>query len=212
MANILFQKTTYVSSQASLPLKMCWICNSLPRTVTMYDEYTHATICNTTEAPVNVFLHCTTVWLNNNSSVTKPLETGIPYSLKKGQEWLCANGSDANGSDAQSIHHAWQSNVWKVIDLKFTPTAKPRGGRRKGGRRARQKIERTEREREWDYSWGREREISSMCEPLTTSWHSSSVVLCLHACFTIGALWVCLNTSKQPEKQSERERDGGRKK
>lgn len=35
-----------------------------------------------------------------------------------GRERLCANGSEA-----QSIHHAWRSNVWEMIDLKFTPTA-----------------------------------------------------------------------------------------
>lgn len=107
-----------------------------------------------------------------------------------GREQLCANGSEA-----QSTHHAWRSNVWEMTDLKFTPTAT-------------QGEEREEREQDRRLSgkrecnWGREkREISSMCEPLTTSWHSSSVVLCLHGCFTIGALWVCLNTSKQPEKQ-----------
>lgn len=76
IANILFYKTTSVASRASLPLKMCWIYNIPPWTVTTYDGYTPATICNTTEAPVNVFLHCTPVWLNNNSCVTKTTRAG----------------------------------------------------------------------------------------------------------------------------------------
>lgn len=104
--------------------------------------------------------------------------------------------------EAQSIHHDWQSNVWEMTDFKFSATAKT--GRR--SKTVRQKTEHQERMRMQLGRRGRDKQHV----PLTTSWHSSSAVLCLCACITIDTLWVCLNTSKQPEKQNERKTEGER--
>lgn len=57
--------------------------------MTVQDKCTHATICNTTEARLNVFpRHTTTAWLNNKSSVVRPLEKRFLYSLNK--VWRCS--------------------------------------------------------------------------------------------------------------------------
>lgn len=110
---------------------------------------------------------------------------------------------------------AWGKKEWRSLDAK---SIQPSWWFPAGDQMFRRWIsvswegvrEREEREynkrlwAKWEWGGEKERRIRSMCEPLTTNWHSSSVVFCLHACFTVGALWVCLNTSKQPEKQSER--------
>lgn len=92
--------------------------------------------------------------------------------------------------------------MFGMTDLKFTATAKM--GR--GSKTVRQKTEHQERMK---MQLGRRKRVKQHV-PLTTSWHSSRVVLWLCAGFTINTLWVCLNTSKQSEKQSERKTEGER--
>lgn len=62
----------------------------------------------------------------------------------------------------------WRSNVWEMIDLKFSPTAKLGGRERAGRKRGGQKIVWKDRVR-MQLGGEKESEISSMCEPLTTN-------------------------------------------
>lgn len=119
------------------------------------------------------------------------------FSLETRDKWV-----NKKRAAFHSIHHAWQSNVWEMTDLKFTATAKM--GR--GSKTVRQNTEHQERMK---MQLGRRKRVKQHV-PLTTSWHSSRVVLWLCAGFTINTLWVCLNTSKQSEKQSERKTEGER--
>lgn len=117
------------------------------------------------------------------------------FSVETRDKWV-----NKTRAGFHSIHHVWQSNVWEMTDLKFTATAK----KGRGSKTVRQKTDHQER---MTMQLGR-RNRDKQHVPLTTSWHSSRVVLWLCAGFTIDTLWVC--TSKQPEKQSERKTEGER--
>lgn len=159
-----------------------------------------------TQQRLNVLLHYITVWLKNNLSVTKPLALRTEW----GQGWLCANGGESIYKSIQlgSKHPTWQfwvaDKVWRwLISSSFQQLQweGEKGWRQKTGMKETARL----------LLRKEKKEINSMYEPLTTNWHSSSVVLCLHVCFTIrhcGFVWIHQNRQENWEWDEDR---GGKK-